>query len=131
MRFIFLIAFLGFATFTKSQTILNADSIGRLSASENIYSKSLFSDSLATSFCITIKKEVKLHKHAGHSEHVIVMEGEGLMKLGDNSFTIKKGDIVFIPKNTPHAVKTTSKTALKVISIQSPLFDGKDRIMIE
>ncbi|MCE3225922.1 MAG: hypothetical protein K0S32_473 [Bacteroidetes bacterium] len=115
----------------KSQTVSSTDTIGAKSVSENLYNKTLFGDSLASSFCITIKKEVKAHKHVTHSEHVIVLEGEGNMKMGDKTFTIKKGDVVFIPKNTIHSVKTTSKAPLKVISVQAPLFDGKDRIMIE
>jgi mannose-6-phosphate isomerase-like protein (cupin superfamily) len=117
--------------FSKAQTVSNTDTIGSLTESANLYNKALFGDSLASSFCITIKKEVKAHKHAFHSEHVIVMEGDGIMKLEGKTFPIKKGDVVFIPKNNVHSVKTTSKIPLKVISIQAPLFDGKDRIMIE
>jgi mannose-6-phosphate isomerase-like protein (cupin superfamily) len=109
----------------------NVDTIGVLSKTENLYSVPLYGDSLASSFCIVIKKEVKAHKHQYHSEHVIVNEGEGMMKLGEKTFPIKKGDVIFIPKNTIHSVKTIGKIPLRVISIQAPLFDGKDRIMIE
>jgi len=117
---------------SKGQTtggMRGTDSIGVSSKSENVYNVPLFGDSLASSFCIVIKKEVKAHKHAQHSEHVIVTEGTGLMKLGENTFEIKKGDVIFIPRNTIHSVKTTGSIPLKVISIQAPLFDGKDRIM--
>ncbi|MGZ3919409.1 MAG: cupin domain-containing protein [Bacteroidia bacterium] len=119
---------------SKGQTTINArniDSIGVSSQTENLYSVPLFSDSLASSFCILIKKEVKAHKHLQHSEHVIVSEGSGIMKLADETFVIKKGDVIFIPKNTIHSVKTTGSIPLKVISIQAPLFDGRDRIMTE
>ncbi len=98
---------------------------------ENIYSQKIYGDSLSTSFLILIKKEVKLHKHLEHSEHVYVLEGEGNMQLGNDWFKIKSGDIIFIPKNTPHKVVTTSKNSLKIISIQSPYFDGSDRILLE
>jgi mannose-6-phosphate isomerase-like protein (cupin superfamily) len=117
--------------FGKAQTVSSTDTIGSLTKSPNLYNKALFGDSLASSFCILIKKEVKAHKHAFHSEHVIVIEGEGIMKLEDKTFPIKKGDVVFIPKNTIHSVITKGKIPLKVISVQAPLFDGKDRIMIE
>jgi mannose-6-phosphate isomerase-like protein (cupin superfamily) len=53
------------------------------------------------------------------------------MVLGDSTFTIKRGDVVFIPKGTAHKVVTLSKEPLKVISIQSPYFDGSDRLMLE
>jgi mannose-6-phosphate isomerase-like protein (cupin superfamily) len=61
---------------------------------------------------------------------VIVLEGEGEMTIGNKKMTIKKGDILFIPKNTAHSLKVTSKDPVKVISIQAPNFDGKDRVMI-
>lgn len=98
---------------------------------ENVYSEKITGDSLSTSFLILIKKEVKLHKHLEHSEHVYVLEGEGNMQLGNDWVKIKSGALIFIPKNTPHKVVTTSKTPLKVISIQSPQFDGSDRILLE
>jgi mannose-6-phosphate isomerase-like protein (cupin superfamily) len=110
---------------------LDTDTVGSASKADNIYNRSAFSDSLASSFVIVIKREVKAHRHAAHSEHVMVLEGEGLMRLGENSFNIKKGDLVFIPKNTIHSVRCTSKMPLKVLSVQSPMFDGKDRIMVE
>jgi len=100
-------------------------------AFDNIYSEKIAGDSLSTSFLILIKKEVKLHKHLEHSEHVYVLEGEGNMQLGNEWFKIKKGDLIFIPKNTAHKVVTTSEIPLKVISIQSPQFDGTDRILLE
>jgi mannose-6-phosphate isomerase-like protein (cupin superfamily) len=114
-----------------AQVHISTDTIGKFSKNENLYVKSTSSDSLASGFVIVIKKEVKLHKHLYHSEHVFVIEGEGQMQLGDKTFTIKPNDLIFIPKNTPHKVITTSKKPLKVLSIQSPNFNGKDRVMLE
>jgi mannose-6-phosphate isomerase-like protein (cupin superfamily) len=93
--------------------------------------KNLFNDSLCSSFCIIIKNEVKGHKHMKHSEHVIVQSGEGVMRLGDKEFTIKEGDVIFIPKGTVHSVIVKGKKPLKVLSIQSPYFNGDDRVMVE
>jgi mannose-6-phosphate isomerase-like protein (cupin superfamily) len=131
MRFFFVIVVLSGFSDSGAQTAFNTDTIGSESKTENIYSRPLFGDSLSSSFCILIKKEVKAHKHLLHSEHVTVLEGEGLMKLEDRAFTIKKGDVIFIPKKSVHSVKTTGRTPLKVLSVQSPFFDGSDRIMVE
>jgi mannose-6-phosphate isomerase-like protein (cupin superfamily) len=95
---------------------------------ENIYSRVLHSDSLASSFVIFIKNEVKPHKHAEHSEQVLILEGNGEMTMGDKTFKVKRGDLIYIPKGTFHSVKTMSKMPLKVLSVQAPYFDGKDRI---
>ncbi len=115
----------------KAQNPINADTIGLKTISDNVYNKPLFNDSLASSFVIVIKKEVKAHRHVNHTEHVVVLAGTGEMKLGDKQFEIKKGDVILIPKNTIHSVKTISKEPLKVLSLQAPYFDGKDRIFIQ
>ena len=122
---------MGLGFFCKAQTFTNTDTIGVKTLSDNLYNKPLFSDSLASSFVIVIKKEVKSHKHLNHTEHVVVLAGSGEMKLNGKVFEIKKGDVVFIPKNSVHSVKTTSKEPLKVLSLQAPFFDGKDRVFTE
>ena len=109
----------------------NTDSIGAKTVSDNVYNKPLFGDSLSSSFVIVIKKEVKLHKHLQHSEHVVVLEGSGQMTLGSKGFMIKKGDVIFIPKNTIHGVISIGEQPLKVLSVQAPKFDGKDRVFID
>jgi mannose-6-phosphate isomerase-like protein (cupin superfamily) len=114
-----------------AQYHLNTDTIGIKTISDNLYNHPLFGDSLASSFVIVIKKEVKSHKHLRHSEHVIVLEGNGTMNLGEKLIEIKKGDVIFIPKNIVHAVKSTGKNPLKIVSVQAPNFDGKDRVFIE
>ncbi len=88
-------------------------------------------DSLTTSFVISIKQGVKKHFHKEHSETIYILEGQGKMLLGEKTINIKKGDYIFIPKNTPHKVDVTSENPLKVLSIQSPYFDGKDRFLLE
>ena len=131
MRFVVLIACTLCFVKYKSQNYLGTDSIGLLSKTDNIYNKALFSDSLSSSFCIVIKKEVKPHKHQYHSEQVLILEGEGLMKMDGKTFSVKANDLIFIPKNTVHSVKSTGKVPLKVLSVQAPFFNGSDRVFVE
>jgi mannose-6-phosphate isomerase-like protein (cupin superfamily) len=127
---LWIVGLAGLFTGSKAQQI-NTDTVGLKTVSDNLYNRPLFGDSLASSFVIVIKKEVKAHKHLSHSEHVVVLEGSGSMQLGSRNLEIKKGDVVFIPKNTVHAVKSTGKKPLKVLSVQAPYFDGKDRVFTE
>lgn len=120
-----------FPLFTQAQIQQSLDTIKAPAVYDNIYSTKISSDSLSSGFVIFIKKEVKKHKHIEHTEHVYVLEGEGEMILGDKTIQVKKGDIIFIPKNTVHSLKVNSKSPMKVLSIQSPFFDGKDRIFVE
>lgn len=98
---------------------------------QNIYVKKIDSDSLVSNFIIWIKDEVKAHKHVTHCETIIVLEGVATMTLGAEKIEIKKGDYIFIPKNTPHSVKVISQYPLKVISIQAPEFNGSDRVFMK
>jgi len=116
---------------THPETWQSADTVKAPAQYENVYTRPLYADSFSSSFVIFIKKEVKEHKHLTHTEHVIVLEGDANMTLDSRNFKIKKGDLVFLPKNTWHSVKVTSKTPLKVLSLQSPYFDGADRIFKE
>lgn len=68
-----------------SQTFQSLDTVKDPAAYENIYSRPIYSDSLSSSFVIFTKKEVKLHKHVSHTEHVTILEGEGEMTLGDKN----------------------------------------------
>ena len=95
---------------------------------DNIYVKKLSSESNATTFAIWIKKSVRLHKHIEHIENVYITEGNGDFQLGDTIYKVNSGDLIVIPKNTWHGVIVNYQKPMKVISIQSPEFHGKDRI---
>lgn len=115
---------------SPAQNVWGADTMQPPKDFENIYVKKLAADSLMSSSVIWIKTELKPHKHATHSEQVNILDGTASMRLGDKWIDVKKGDIIFIPKGTVHAVKVTSKTVFKVVSVQSPFADGTDRIWV-
>ncbi len=99
---------------------------------KNIHVAPLAHDSLSSSFLIWVKESVALHKHEFHTENVYVLKGSGKMTVGDKTFQLSPGSYVFIPANTPHSlVVDKSMGVMKVLSVQSPNFDGSDRVMIE
>ena len=111
-----------------AQEITNLDTIQPNKEFENIFIKKLDTDTNSTSFVIWIKKSVKPHKHESHSELITVIDGHGIMTIDKNSFTIKPGDYFRIPENTFHSLEVKSDLPVKVLSVQSPQFLGKDRI---
>ena len=111
-----------------SQEITNLNEIKPHKEYENILIKKLDSDANSTSFVIWIKKGVKSHQHESHSEIITVIEGYGIMTINKQSFNIKPGDYFRIPEKTFHNLEVKSKNPIKVISVQSPEFFGKDRI---
>ena len=95
---------------------------------DNISITKLSTNTDATTFAIWIKKKVKIHKHINHTEHVYIKQGKGKFQLADSLYNVKTGDLIIVPKNTWHGVIVESRNPMKVISIQSPEFFGKDRV---
>lgn len=102
----------------------------RLRGNSPIRSQALYSDSACSSFVLEIDRNVKPHYHKTHSEHVVVLSGKGTMRLGETRMNVKAGDVIFIPKGTVHSVEVLDEAPLKVLSIQAPFFDGKDRVWV-
>lgn len=122
---------LGVINSSFGQSVINLREANSPTDLENVSVTPLYSDSLASSFLIWIIQGVKAHKHVYHSEQVYVLQGEAVMRLGEQVITIKPGDIINIPKNTVHEVKVTSDEPMQVISFQAPFFEGKDRVFVE
>ena len=113
----------------KSQDIVSSiDQILTDKEFENIHVKKISSDSSSTTFAIWIKQKVKLHKHVYHTENVLIDKGFGEFQINDSIYKVAAGDWIVIPKNTWHGVVVNSKSTMKVISVQSPEYFGKDRI---
>lgn len=98
---------------------------------ENIEVKSLASDKNSSTFLIFIRAAVPNHMHQNHSESIYVLEGRGLMRVGDEAVNIAPGDFVHVPEGQVHGVLVTSKQPLKVLSIQAPEFTGADRVLVK
>ncbi len=129
MRYaLFLFLFLSWGT-TFSQDLHSLKELKPDTDFENIHVQKIAEDSLQSTFVIWIKQSVSEHYHAEHTENIVVIAGKATMTLGDSTFTIRAGDHLTIPKGTPHSVtKVFGRKPLQVLSIQSPKFDGSDRI---
>lgn len=126
---IFFLFFFQYSSFSQISTTKLKDL--KYDTDKNISVKKIFSDQNATVFIINIKKFVKKHFHESHTETVTIIDGRALMSLNNETFIVKKGDHIIIPPKTPHSVFVKGNKPLKVLSVQSPEFSGKDRIYLE
>jgi mannose-6-phosphate isomerase-like protein (cupin superfamily) len=61
-----------------------------------------------------------LHKHPNCEELLYVLSGTATHQIGDKKVSIKKGDLIRVPPNTPHmAIVTSTEPLLAVISYSS------------
>lgn len=119
------------SAFAMAQHQFSLEDRSRKAPEKDVEVQTITQDSLASTSVIWIAKGVKAHFHEAHTEHVVVISGTGQMRIDGNKFNIKAGDLVYIPTGSVHEVEVTSKEDLKVLSIQAPLFIGKDRIFIQ
>jgi mannose-6-phosphate isomerase-like protein (cupin superfamily) len=98
---------------------------------QNIAVVPLDADSLHSSYIIWIDDTVRPHFHQTHTECVYILEGSGTFYRDTLRERIKAGDYFYITPKTVHSFKSDSGKRTKIISIQSPFFDGNDRIWVE
>src|SRR5215218_1941438 len=60
------------------------------------------------------------HLHANAHEIQFILEGTGTIWLGDKEVTVKPGDLVVIPKGTPHGGTKPNGRTIKAIAIKTP-----------
>ena len=130
MRLTIILGLLLIPILFKSQDIVSSiDQILPDKKFENINVKKISSDSSSSTFAIWIKQKVKLHKHVYHTENILIDKGFGKFQINDSIYKVVAGDWIVIPKNTWHGVIVNSKSTMKVISVQSPEYFGKDRVL--
>jgi quercetin dioxygenase-like cupin family protein len=56
-----------------------------------------------------------LHLHTSQDEWFFILEGEYLFQLGDQKFSMKPGDTIFLPRNVQHGfIQLTEKARVMV-----------------
>jgi mannose-6-phosphate isomerase-like protein (cupin superfamily) len=71
------------------------------------------------------------HMHPNTNEIQYILEGTGTIWLGDKEVTVKPGDLIVIPKGTPHGGTKPNGRALKAIAIKTPPQAPDDTKMLD
>ncbi len=76
---------------------------------------------LADGAAISVQEgPVPKHLHANANEVQYILEGTGTVWLGDKEVRVKPGDMVIIPKGTPHAGTKPDGSHFRSIAIKTP-----------
>ena len=67
---------------------------------------------------------VERHTHAVQEQVYHVLDGEGLMEIGDESRVVRRHDVIFIPPGVEHGLSNTGLTDLVFLVITTPVEDS-------
>jgi mannose-6-phosphate isomerase-like protein (cupin superfamily) len=73
-------------------------------------------------------QEVTPHAHQTIEEIYYIVEGRGLMTVGDEQREVSAGDAVFIPPHHRHTLKNTGTEPIRLILVCGPAFFYEDEV---
>lgn len=101
--------------------VVNVSEVKEFKKDERVSRKVVDNDNVLIHFHFySPNSEVQLHRHADSVDIYYVVEGEGLVTIGDEERVLRKGDMVAIPKNTVHGVINPYKRPLIMLDILAP-----------
>ncbi len=63
---------------------------------------------------------IRDHVHLRHEETFLVLEGQYEVRVGQDIVVAAAGDLVFVPRGTPHTYRNTGPTPARLLNIISP-----------
>jgi mannose-6-phosphate isomerase-like protein (cupin superfamily) len=66
---------------------------------------------------------VERHSHKVQEQVYHVLEGEGLMEIGNQTRDVRKHDVIYLPPGVPHSISNTGLVDLVFIVATSPVTD--------
>jgi mannose-6-phosphate isomerase-like protein (cupin superfamily) len=101
-----------------------------LEAAENIRVTELASATTLSHHIVQVRGAEKPYVHRAHDLTDFVHRGSGTMQVGDVEFDVKRGDIILVPREIPHAFSNRSRRPSVAIVVFTPAFDGKDTVPV-
>jgi mannose-6-phosphate isomerase-like protein (cupin superfamily) len=71
-------------------------------------------------------KTVPRHHHEILEEIYYILQGSGVMTVGEESKIVSSGDAIFIPKNQVHSLTNTGEDEMKLLLVCGPAFYFED-----
>jgi mannose-6-phosphate isomerase-like protein (cupin superfamily) len=74
---------------------------------------------------------VAKHKHAVQEQVYHVLEGEGLMEIGNTRQVVRKHDVIFLPPGVEHSIANSGLVDLVFLVVTSPVTDDEKPVCQE
>lgn len=102
-----------FLTKLSSRAEFNAEKMGKTTLAQGEF---LF----AGLNCFEPGQEHTAHAHQGQDKLYVVLEGRGVVQIGDETRELGAGDAAFAPSRVVHSIRNTSTTRLVVMAVLGP-----------
>lgn len=80
---------------------------------------------------VAIRDRETPHRHDRHDLTVVMVEGWGTLRMGDEQRRVGRGSILYVPRGTVHAFRNLGDEPAVAYAVYTPAFDGKDRVVEE
>lgn len=87
----------------------------------------LHSDEDVTVNLLRLTAPVVMHRHLESEEILYVVSGEGVLRLKGSDRALAAGDVVIVPRNTPHGFDPTGTQPAILLQLFTPRFVQGDR----
>jgi mannose-6-phosphate isomerase-like protein (cupin superfamily) len=88
-------------------------------------------DATTSHHLVWIRDREVPHRHDRHDLIVVMLRGQGTMRLRDETRPVGEGSILYVPRGTPHAFRNQSGVPAVAYAIYTPAFDGEDRLDVD
>lgn len=80
----------------------------------------------------TIEQGKKSKKHQLRSSEIYyILEGQGILRVGEDSFQVTKDDSVYVPPRAVQWIENTGKSELRFLCIVEPAWKAQDETILE
>lgn len=80
---------------------------------------------------VRVTGRAKKHKHRVMQERYRVEQGSGIMQLGSNNISMRKGDVVVIPRHEWHFLRRATESPFEILVLTHPGYMPSDFIAAE
>lgn len=103
----------------------------KLAPNENIKVVPLFRNKRSANILVQVRDREPLHRHIDSDITVFMLRGEGDMRLGKETRTVKAGDVIHIERGAIHAYINRGPEPAAALVVYSPAPGPKDRLVVE
>lgn len=118
-------------SFAEVQNVLDIVRLNPIGEGEAVKVTPISESAERTVNVVQARGPLKPHYHVHSDETVYVIQGRGILRAGSQTFELKPGDVLTIPRGMVHAYTPQGPETTVVLSVFTPRFQTGDRIFVE